>query len=59
MGARDVENLIYFFIGGLMTYGLLYIRMLWDQRRQPTRRDAPTGREPWVKPQARIGSKEP
>lgn len=33
-----------------IVYGLAVTACLWVHRRQPVRRDAPTGTEPWVTP---------
>jgi hypothetical protein len=45
---------MYFVTGMLVMYLILWVRHAWDQRRQPIRRDAPTGNKPWVKPEPRL-----
>jgi hypothetical protein len=34
----------------LLNYTTYHVIALWAERRQPTRKDAPTGNEPWVTP---------
>jgi hypothetical protein len=37
----------------------VWVRALWATRRQPVRRTAPTGTEPWVRPAPRRYQSDP
>lgn len=48
------DNVMCFIAGAMLMYLIMWLRYAWVHRRQPARLDAPTGREPWIRPQPRV-----